>query len=104
MNPMPNDEIADVRVKVKRAPFPGGLSPIDPDGLVFLGDAVFRERSREDVQRAFPLFPLNHRAGWLFSFGSHLLSVKNTATIELHVVAVDKEGNKKEIGKRRTSQ
>jgi hypothetical protein len=94
------DDIEVVRVSVKRAPLPDDSSPIDPEGLVFLGDAVFREGSRKDVQRAFPLFPLNHRAGWLFSFGLHVLSGQEISPVELHVIALDKEGNKKDLGKR----
>jgi hypothetical protein len=94
------DDIEVVRISVKRAPLHDDASLIDPDGLVFLGDAVFRERSRKDVQRAFPLFPLNHRAGWLFSFGLHVLSGQEISPVELHVVALDKEGNKKDLGKR----
>jgi len=94
------DDIEVVRVSVKRAPLPDDSSLIDPDGLVFLGDAVFRERSRKDVQRAFPGFPLNQRAGWWLSFGLHILSGQEVSPVELQVIALDKEGNKKNLGKR----
>ena len=94
------DDIEVVKVSVKRAPLPDDSFLIDPDGLVFLGDAGFRDRVRTDVQRAFPGFPLNQRAGWWFFFEPRFLSGHGASPVELHVIALDKEGNKKNLGKR----
>jgi len=94
------DDIEVVKVSAKRTPFPEDVSPIDRDGLVFLGDAVFRERSRKDVRRAFPRFPLNHRAGWWILLERRDLSPQDRSPVELHVIAMDKEGNQKSLGKR----
>lgn len=94
------DDIEVVRISIKRDPLPNESFLIDPDGLVFLGDAVFLEGSRQDVQQAFPGFPLNHRAGWLFLFGPKELSGLSDLTFEIHAIAVDKEGYKKDLGQR----
>lgn len=94
------DDIEVVGVMVKRTPLPGDSSMIDQDGLVLLGKAVFRERSREDVRKAFPRFPLNHRAGWRLFLDLRDLPREEAFVVELHVAALDKEGNKKELGKR----
>lgn len=94
------DDIEVVKVSVKRDPLPGESSLVDPDGLIYLGDAVFRKGLRKDVRKAFPGFPLNHRAGWWFSLEPRFLSSYVSSPIDIHIIALDKEGHKKDLGQR----
>ncbi len=93
------DDIEVSKVEIKRDPHP--LDPpvvIGADGLVFVGDAVFVEGARPDVETAFPTFPMGYRAGWGYMLLTNFLPNQGTGTYTLHAIAYDKEGRKVEIG------
>jgi hypothetical protein len=52
-------EIGVDSVQIYRKAIPG-----EGKGLVYIGDAIFVEGARPDVEAAFPGYPLNSRAGW----------------------------------------
>jgi hypothetical protein len=53
------DDIGIEHVKIYREDFKN-----TPGQLVYVGDAVFVESARPDIEAAYPGFPLNHKAGW----------------------------------------
>jgi len=95
------DDIGITRVEIKRS-----LSPGDPggaagsDGLVYVDDAAFIEGARPDVEKAFPGYPLNFRAGWGYMILSNVLPNQGNGTFELHAFACDADGHRVEIGKK----
>lgn len=96
------DDIEVVEVKIKREPFQNDLpSSIESDGFVFIGDADIKGGIRSDVEKSFPLFPLNTRSGWGFYVSSKIFSSFSEQTIKIHAVARDKEGHLTDLGSRK---
>lgn len=66
-----------------------------PGELVYIGDAVFIEGARPDVEAAYPGYPLNHKAGWGYMMLTNALNPRqNPAKVfKIHVVitAADEE-------------
>ena len=92
------DDIEVVSVKVWRDPVSG--EPVHPNGYVFIGDGVFVEGARPDVEPHFPDTPLNYRAGWGYMLLTNFLPNSGNGTFVLHVTATDKEGNTTDLGAR----
>jgi len=93
------DDIETVSVQVKRAPHatdPSGA--IGPDGLVYIGDGLFVEGARPDVEAGYPTHPLNYRAGWGYMLLTNFLPLQGNDTFTLHAIATDKEGNVVSLG------
>jgi subtilisin family serine protease len=63
----------------------------------YIGDAVFTENARPDVEEAFPAYPKNHLAGWGYLLLTNILS-DSTYTIE--ALAVDNTGHQVMLGSR----
>ncbi|NIM16943.1 MAG: hypothetical protein GTO45_33665 [Candidatus Aminicenantes bacterium] len=84
-------------VKIYREPSadageePGG-------GLVLIGDAVFVEGARPDVQQTYPTYPDNHKAGWGYMMLTNFLPNGGNGTFILHAIAADVEGNQTTLG------
>jgi hypothetical protein len=68
--------------------------------LVFIGDAVFVDGARPDIERAYPTMPNNSRAGWGYLLLTNMLPHHGNGTFRLHAVAEDAEGNTTELGTR----
>lgn len=66
--------------------------------LVYIGDAVFVEGARPDVQGTFPEYSANYRAGWGYMLLTNFLPGQGNGTFVLHAVAMDKEGNSVTLG------
>jgi hypothetical protein len=66
--------------------------------LVYIGDAVFVEGARPDVQAAYPGYPDNHKAGWGYMLLTNFLPGGGNGTFILHAVAQDVEGNRTTLG------
>lgn len=66
--------------------------------LVFIGDAVFVENARPDVEAAFPGYPNNHTAGWGYMLLTNYLPNQGNGTFKIHAVASDVEGNQTTLG------
>ena len=65
---------------------------------VYIGDAVFVEGARPDVEQAYPGYPLNYKAGWGYMMLTNFLPDGGNGTFTLIAVAQDAEGNKTTLG------
>lgn len=68
------------------------------NSLVYIGDAVFVEGARPDVEEAFPGFPNNSAAGWGYMMLTNFLPNGGNGTFTLHAIAVDTDGNSVTLG------
>ncbi len=64
----------------------------------FIGDAVFVEGARPDVQAAYPTFPNNFKAGWGYMLLTHFLPGGGNGTYTISARAFDIEGNEVILG------
>ena len=70
----------------------------DGDSLAYIGDAVFVEGARPDVELMYPDYPKNSRAGWGYMMLTYFLPNGGNGTYTLHAVATDVEGNEVTLG------
>ncbi len=68
------------------------------NGNTYIGDAVFVEGARPDVEQAYPRYPMNYRAGWGYMMLTNFLPNGGNGTYTFHAIAVDKEGHQKRLG------
>jgi hypothetical protein len=66
--------------------------------LVYIGDAVFVEGARPDVELAYPNYPKSYQAGWGYMMLTNFLPDGGNGTFILHAIAMDKEGNQVTLG------
>jgi hypothetical protein len=66
--------------------------------LVYIGDAVFVEGARPDVEQAFPAYPLNYRAGWGYMMLTNFLPNGGNGTFDIHAIAIDTEEHQVTLG------
>jgi hypothetical protein len=66
--------------------------------LVFIGNAVFIEGARPDVEQAYPDYPNNYKAGWGYMMLTNFLPNQGNGTFTLHAIATDKEENRVTLG------
>jgi hypothetical protein len=64
-------------------------------GLSFIGDAVFVEGPRPDVEQAYPDYPNNYKAGWGYMLLSNFLP---DGQLVLKAIAKDTSGHQVELG------
>ncbi|MBM3311725.1 MAG: hypothetical protein FJY80_09470, partial [Candidatus Aminicenantes bacterium] len=94
------DDVEVRRVEVKRDPAAGDAgSAIGPDGLVFVGNAVFVPGARADVAAAYPDAPQNGRAGWGYLLLTNMLPNGGNGTFVIHAVAFDSAGQATRLGR-----
>ena len=60
---------------------------------VYVGDAVFVDGMRPDVQQAFPSLPLNSRGGWGYLMLTNFLPNDGNGTFVLYAYAFDVDGH-----------
>lgn len=72
-------EIGVDSVQIYRKTIPG-----EGKGLVYIGDAIFVEGARPDVEAAFPGYPLNSRAGWGYMLLTNFLPNGGNGTFTLY--------------------
>ncbi len=65
---------------------------------VFIGDAIFVEGARPDVEAAYPGYPGNDRAGWGYMLLTNCLSNGGNGTYVLHAIATDRYGKTTTLG------
>jgi hypothetical protein len=92
------DDVEVSSVKIYRTAAAGEAS--SPPGLVFIGDAVFIEGARPDVEQSYQAVPLNYRGGWGYMLLTHFLANKGNGAVTLVAVATDKEGGSTELGRK----
>ena len=90
------DDIGVESVKIYRDPMDGEQG--GPNGLFYIGDAVFVEGARPDVEQAYSTYPLNSRAGWGYMMLTNFLPNSGNGTFRIHAIAADKEGKTSLLG------
>jgi hypothetical protein len=95
------DNIEVSKVDVWREPI--GTETTSPNGLVYIGDAVFVNGARPDVEAAYPDQPWYFRAGWGYLLLTNYLLNSNgsglgNGTYKLHAIAHDKSGLQTDLG------
>jgi hypothetical protein len=68
--------------------------------LVYIGDAIFLEGARPDVEQAYPNYPNSYKAGWGYMMLTNFLPNGGNGIYILHAIATDKEGNQVTLGKK----
>jgi photosystem II stability/assembly factor-like uncharacterized protein len=92
------DDVEVTGVKIYRNLAEG--EPAQPSGLVYVGDSVFVDGARPDVETAYPGYPLNYRAGWGYLLLTNSLPDGGNGTYTLYAIATDKEGNQVSLGQK----
>lgn len=70
---------------------------------VKIGDAVFIEGARPDVEQAFPGYPFNYKAGWGYMLLTNFLPDRGNGLFYLLAYATDLEGQKVLLGRKAIS-
>jgi hypothetical protein len=98
------DNIEVTKVDVWREPV--GAELPGSNGLVYVGDAVFVDGARPDVESSFYNTPLNYRAGWGYMLLTNFLPNAAISTqlgngvYHLHAIAHNKGGTSVDLGTR----
>lgn len=87
------DDVEVTHVRIYRDPVSGETGP-----LVFIGDAVFVDGARPDIEQAYPGVPFNSRAGWGYLLLTNMLPNQGNGSFRLHAIAEDAEGYTTELG------
>jgi hypothetical protein len=66
--------------------------------LAYIGDAVFVEGARPDIELQYPDYPNSNRAGWGYTLLTYFLPNGGNGTYTLHAIATDVEGNEVTLG------
>jgi len=83
------DDIGVENVKIYRG---------EGKNLNYIGEAVFVEGARPDVEQAYPGYPMNYRAGWGYMMLTNFLPNEGNGTFKIHAIAVDSEGHQVTLG------
>jgi hypothetical protein len=75
-----------------------GSVKIYRDGNIYIGDAVFVEGGRPDVESAYPGYPFNYRAAWGYQMLTNFLPNGGNGTFTITAIAADTSGNKVTLG------
>lgn len=70
----------------------------DGDHLVLIGDAIFIEGARPDVETAYPDYPFNYKAGWGYMLLTNFLPNEGNGIFKLHAIATGGDGNTFDLG------
>jgi protocatechuate 3,4-dioxygenase beta subunit len=87
------DDIGVESVKIYRDPVTG-----EGSNMVYIGNAVFVEGARPDVEAAFPDYPMNYRAGWGYMMLTNFLPNGGNGTFRIYAIATDVEGHSVTLG------
>jgi hypothetical protein len=66
--------------------------------LVYIGDALFVEGARPDVEQAYSAYPMSYKAGWGYMMLTNFLPNGGNGTFKIHAIATDKEGHQVTLG------
>jgi hypothetical protein len=70
----------------------------DNGDLVYIGDAIFVEGARPDVEMAYPDYPYNYKAGWGYMMLTNFLPNGGNGTFTIDAIATDREGHQVTLG------
>ena len=98
------DDLEVTGVTICRTADGGEVAPVDPNcggaAQIFVGNAVFIEGARPDVQASYPTYPRNNVGGWGFMLLTNTLPNQGTGTFVFHAYARDREGHIVSVGTR----
>jgi Leucine-rich repeat (LRR) protein len=66
--------------------------------LTYIGDAIFVEGARPDVEQAYPGYPMNYKAGWGYMMLTNFLPGGGNGEFKIHAVVKDAEGHQITLG------
>lgn len=66
--------------------------------LIYIGDALFVEGARPDVEVKYPNYPNNYKAGWGYMMLTNFLPNQGNGSFTLQVIARDNTGHKVILG------
>jgi hypothetical protein len=96
------DLVQVTRVTVCRDPVAGELAPANGNcagnAQIYIGDAVFVDGARTDVQADYPALPLNSRAGWGYLMLTNFLPGLGNGTFNIRAYAYDGAGLTTSLG------
>ena len=96
------DDLEVTGVTICRAAFGGEVAPVDANcggaAQIFVGNAVFIEGARPDVQASYPTYPRNNVGGWGFMLLTNTLPNQGNGTFVFHAYARDREGHVVQVG------
>ncbi len=98
------DDLEVTGVTICRVAVGGEVAPVDANcggaTQIFVGNAVFIEGARPDVQASYPTYPRNNVGGWGFMLLTNTLPNQGNGTFVFHAYARDREGNVVQVGTR----
>jgi hypothetical protein len=95
------DDIEVAKVEIKRSPHPTDPpGAVMPDGLVYVGDAVFVKGARPDVEQAYPATPHNNRAGWGYMLLTNFFPNGGNGDFTIYAFAIDSSGRRTRLGEK----
>lgn len=68
-----------------------------PGEQMYIGDAVFIEGARPDVETAYPGYPLNHKAGWGYMMLTNALNDRHNPARVFKIHAIVTDAGQKEV-------
>lgn len=68
------------------------------NGQTYIGDALFVEGARSDLESAYPGYPQNYQGGWGYMLLTNFLPGGGNGTYTLSAIATDREGNQVTLG------
>jgi hypothetical protein len=96
------DDVAVTRVTICRDAFGAEIAPVDPNCAgntkIYIGDALFIDGARTDVQAQNLTLPLNSRAGWGYLMLTNFLPGLGNGTFTLRAYAFDGDGHATLLG------
>ncbi|HEX4565648.1 MAG TPA: hypothetical protein VH138_03410, partial [Vicinamibacterales bacterium] len=96
------DDIQVARVTICRDAVTNETAPVDPNcannSKIYIGDAIFVDGARTDVQAQFPTLPLNSRGGWGYLMLTNFLPNLGNGTFTLRAYAFDVDGHTTLLG------
>jgi hypothetical protein len=96
------DRVQVTRVTVCRDPVAGEPAPANGNcagnAQIYIGDAVFVDGARPDVQADYPAYPLSSRAGWGYLMLTNFLPGLGNGTFTIRAYAYDMEGQTTVLG------
>jgi subtilisin family serine protease len=98
------DDVEVANITICRAAVAGEAAGADGRcggaAQIFVGDGVFIEGARPDVQAAYSTYPRNTAGGWGFMVLTNMLPNQGNGTFVLYVYARDREGHVVLLGTR----
>ncbi len=70
------------------------------NNLVYIGDAVFVEDARPDIEALYGEYPRQFRGGWGYMMLSNFLPNNGNGNFTITAIATDNSGNEKNLGSR----